>query len=330
MAPLLPPVGTEMFRRFTPASLEEIQRKHEAEAKQQQIRKDKNIKIAKKYLPKPAGDLEDGQPLPLFYGDRAQEFLNIPLEDMDPFYQSHKTFIVLSKGKIIYRFNAEPACYLLSPFNSLRIFSIRILIHSLFSFFIMAAILTDCVFMTMSDPPAWSKTVEYVVMVIYTFEVIVKVLSRGFCVGDFTYLRNPWNWLEFMVINMIYLAEFTLFRDVSALRPFRVLRVLKIITVFSGLRTIFSAVIQSVKKLRDVMILTFFFLSIFALIGLQLFMGNLRQKCVITSSYNRNLSEGAFNISSHENNSSDFDFNTHVNNPGSMLSILPQKPQTST
>lgn len=34
------------------------------------------------------------------------------------------------------------------------------------------------------------------------------------------------------------------------------------------------------KKLADVMILTVFCLSIFALIGLQLFMGHLRQKCV--------------------------------------------------
>ncbi|XP_007565048.1 sodium channel protein type 4 subunit alpha B-like [Poecilia formosa] len=314
MAPLLPPVGTEVFRRFTPASLEEIQRKHEAEAKQQQIRKEKNIKIAKKYLPKPAGDLEDGKPLPLFYGDRAQEFLNVPLEDMDPFYQSHKTFIVLSKDKIIYRFNGEPACYLLSPSNPLRMFSIRILIHSLFSFFIIATILTDCVFLAMSDPPEWSKTVEYVVMVIYTFEVIIKVLSRGFCVGNFTFLRNPWNWLDFMVISMIYLAEFVPSENVSALRPFRVLRVLKIITVFSGLRTTFGAVIQSMKKLRDVMILTFFFVSVFALIGFQLFMGNLRQKCVLTLSSNSNTS-GAFNISSHGNNSSDFDFYAHINNP---------------
>lgn len=48
----------------------------------------------------------------------------------------------------------------------------------------------------------------------------------------------------------------------------------------SGLKTIVGALIQSVKKLADVMILTVFCLSVFALIGLQLFMGNLRQKCV--------------------------------------------------
>ncbi|XP_042202639.1 sodium channel protein type 8 subunit alpha, partial [Callorhinchus milii] len=47
-----------------------------------------------------------------------------------------------------------------------------------------------------------------------------------------------------------------------------------------GLKTIVGALIQSVKKLSDVMILTVFCLSVFALIGLQLFMGTLRHKCV--------------------------------------------------
>lgn len=53
-----------------------------------------------------------------------------------------------------------------------------------------------------------------------------------------------------------------------------------------GLKTIVGALIQSVKKLSDVMILTVFCLSVFALIGLQLFMGNLRQKCVREPIYN--------------------------------------------
>lgn len=39
VASLLPPVGTEVFRRFTPASLQEIQQRHEAEEKEQERRK---------------------------------------------------------------------------------------------------------------------------------------------------------------------------------------------------------------------------------------------------------------------------------------------------
>ncbi|XP_015237524.1 PREDICTED: sodium channel protein type 4 subunit alpha B-like [Cyprinodon variegatus] len=317
MAPLLPPVGAEVFRRFTPASLEEIQRRHEIEEKEKQLRKEQNIEIAEEDLPKPASDLEAGKPLPFIYGEPPPEFLNTPLEELDPFYQSQKTFIVLSKGNIIYRFNAEPACYLLSPFSNLRIFSIRILIHSLFSLFIMVTILTNCVFMTMSDPPSWSKTVEYVFTGIYTFEATIKVLSRGFCMGDFTFLRDPWNWLDFMVISMAYLTEFVDLGNVSALRTFRVLRALKTITVIPGLKTIVGALIQSVKKLRDAMILTVFCLSVFALIGLQLFMGNLRQKCVLIPSMLRDnqTSEESFNISLYGNSSGDFDFYNHINNP---------------
>ncbi|KAF4788305.1 hypothetical protein TURU_161913 [Turdus rufiventris] len=49
---------------------------------------------------------------------------------------------------------------------------------------------------------------------------------------------------------------------------------------FPRLKIIVGALIQSVKKLANVMILTVFCLSVFALIGLQLFKGNLRQKCI--------------------------------------------------
>ncbi|KAG7276402.1 hypothetical protein CRUP_021913 [Coryphaenoides rupestris] len=81
------------------------------------------------------------------------------------------------------------------------------------------------------------------------------------------------------------LTEFIKVGNLQALRTFRVLRALKTISVIPGLKTIVGALIQSVKKLADVMILTVFCLSVFALIGLQLFMGNLRQKCVRTTTH---------------------------------------------
>ncbi|KAI5166297.1 Sodium Channel Protein Type 5 Subunit Alpha [Manis pentadactyla] len=145
---------------------------------------------------------------------------------------------------------------------------------------IMCTILTNCVFMAQHDPPPWTKYVEYTFTAIYTFESLVKILARGFCLHAFTFLRDPWNWLDFSVIVMAYTTEFVDLGNVSALRTFRVLRALKTISVISGLKTIVGALIQSVKKLADVMVLTVFCLSVFALIGLQLFMGNLRHKCV--------------------------------------------------
>jgi len=38
---------------------------------------------------------------------------------------------------------------------------------------------------------------------------------------------------------------------------------------------------EAVRRLRDVIILTLFVLSIFALIGLQIYQGTLKQKCIL-------------------------------------------------
>ncbi|XP_048838672.1 sodium channel protein type 8 subunit alpha-like isoform X4 [Brienomyrus brachyistius] len=297
-APLIAPPGPDSFRKFTPESLANIEKCIAEEKNKKPPKPDSSYRDDDdENKPKPNSDLEAGRSLPFIYGDIPSSMVAVPLEDLDPFYINQKTFIVINKGKTIFRFSATPALYFISPFNLVRRIAIKILIHSLFSMIIMCTILTNCVFMTFSNPPEWSKQVEYTFTGIYTFESAVKIIARGFCVDGFTFLRDPWNWLDFMVISMAYITEFVNLGNVSALRTFRVLRALKTISVIPGLKTIVGALIQSVKKLSDVMILTVFCLSVFALIGLQLFMGNLRQKCVIwpinsTESYLNNGSRG--------------------------------------
>ncbi|KAK7123291.1 hypothetical protein R3I93_021640 [Phoxinus phoxinus] len=144
---------------------------------------------------------------------------------------------------------------------------------------------------------SFSLPPRYTFTGIYTFESLIKILARGFCIGPFTFLRDPWNWLDFSVIVMAFLTEFIKVGNLQALRTFRVLRALKTISVIPGLKTIVGALIQSVKKLADVMILTVFCLSVFALIGLQLFMGNLRQKCVRSTTHCLNTTLPSYNNS---------------------------------
>ena len=104
---------------------------------------------------------------------------------------------------------------------------------------------------------------------IYTYESAVKLLSRGFALNGFTYMRDPWNWLDFVVVGMSYVTLVVDLGQFGALRTLRVFRALKSVAVIPGLKTIVNAIIFSVKNLRDVIILTTFVLSIFALIGLQ-------------------------------------------------------------
>lgn len=50
---------------------------------------------------------------------------------------------------------------------------------------------------------------------------------------------------------------------------------------FVGLRTIVNALLNSMKMLAEVMLLTLFCIAVFALLALQLYMGALRNKCVL-------------------------------------------------
>ncbi|XP_010339792.1 sodium channel protein type 10 subunit alpha isoform X3 [Saimiri boliviensis] len=277
------PIGsleTNNFRRFTPESLVEIEKQIAARQEAKKAREKHREQKDQEEKPRPQLDLKACNQLPKFYGELPAELIGEPLEDLDPFYSTHRTFMVLNKGRTISRFSATRALWLFSPFNLIRRTAIRVSVHSYplwFSLFITVTILVNCVCMTQTELP---EKIEYVFTAIYTFEASIKILARGFCLNEFTYLRDPWNWLDFSVITLAYVGTAIDLRGISGLRTFRVLRALKTVSVIPGLKVIVGALIHSVKKLADVTILTIFCLSVFALVGLQLFKGNLKNKCV--------------------------------------------------
>uniref|UniRef100_A0A3P8SUL1 EF-hand domain-containing protein n=1 Tax=Amphiprion percula TaxID=161767 RepID=A0A3P8SUL1_AMPPE len=245
---LLPPVGTELFRRFTPASLEKIRERHEAE--------------------------ERKEAPPLHLRDPPPELLTTPLEELDPFYQSQKVCL-------------SPLTYLSFSLTCLSDLSV-------------------------CSDMSWSKiTPRMIFMVIYTLDVLVKVVSRGFCLGRFTFLRDPWNWLDLLILTTGCVTTFVDLAKFSVL--ITIPRVLKIFTIIPGGCKTVEALLQLVKRLADVIILMAFCLSILAMIGLQLFMGNLRQKCIIwPPPLMENITAGY-----HDNMtwSGDFDFHSYINDP---------------
>ncbi|XP_065082911.1 sodium channel protein para isoform X43 [Ochlerotatus camptorhynchus] len=323
-----------LFRPFTRESLAAIERRiADAEAKQRELEKKRaegetgfGRKKKKKEIryddededegPQPDSTLEQGVPIPVrMQGSFPPELASTPLEDIDTFYANQRTFVVVSKGKDIFRFSATNALYVLDPFNPIRRVAICILVHPLFSFFIITTILTNCILMIMPSSPTVEST-EVIFTGIYTFESGVKVMARGFILQPFTYLRDAWNWLDFVVIALAYVTMGIDLGNLAALRTFRVLRALKTVAIVPGLKTIVGAVIESVKNLRDVIILTMFSLSVFALMGLQIYMGVLTQKCIkefpMDGSWG-NLT--AINWERHNNNDSNWFFSETGDTP---------------
>ena len=166
--------------------------------------------------------LEGGMPLPIrLAAEFPEELVATPLEDIDPYYGREKTFIVISKGKDIFRywyfdfqdlekhvknawnfrFSATDALWFLSPFSPVRRVAIHILVHPMFSLIIITTILLNCLMMIMPSSEQIEST-EVIFTAIYTFESATKVMGRGFILEPFTYLRDAWNWLDFIVITL--------------------------------------------------------------------------------------------------------------------------------
>ncbi|EPQ04076.1 Sodium channel protein type 10 subunit alpha [Myotis brandtii] len=280
---------TTNFRRFTPESLVEIEKRiaakqaaKKAKGKQSEHKWKQKLKQKdQEEKPRPQLDLKACNQLPKFYGELPAELVGEPLEDLDPFYSAHRPL-------------------------------------RWFSTFITITIVVNCVCMTRTDLP--EKT-EYVFTVIYTFEALIKIVAGGFCLNEFTYLRDPWNWLDFSVITLAYISTMTDLQGISGLRTFRVLRALKTVSVIPGLKVIVGALIHSVKKLADVTILTVFCLGVFALVGLQLFKGNLKNKCV----KNCTALNDTANYSSYEKLEWNFchnDKDAYINKPGTSDRLL--------
>lgn len=92
-APLLAPPGPDSFKKFTPESLANIERRIEEEKnkKPPKPRSDSSHRdTSDESEQKPNSDLEAGKSLPFIYGDAPSGMLATPLEDLDPFYVNKK------------------------------------------------------------------------------------------------------------------------------------------------------------------------------------------------------------------------------------------------
>ncbi|XP_063710219.1 sodium channel protein 1 brain-like isoform X3 [Symsagittifera roscoffensis] len=255
----------------------------------------------------PNTELEEGKTLPNDYEPFPKELAGKPIMEIDPSRMKNKSVVVISKRmrkNTIYRFSATNAMNFMSPLHPLRRLMMYVATNEFFDYLVILCILANCVFLTLKEPV---EEAEYFFQAFYTVEMTIRILARGFVMHKHTYLRDPWNFLDFFVVMIGYViivlettrANPNFSFNVAALRTFRVLRALKTISIIPGLRTIVNALINALKMLLEVMVLMVFGLCVASLLGLQLYMGVLRNKCVLN----------------WPSNISNEDYFNHTNNP---------------
>uniref|UniRef100_A0A669FA64 Voltage-dependent L-type calcium channel subunit alpha n=1 Tax=Oreochromis niloticus TaxID=8128 RepID=A0A669FA64_ORENI len=179
-----------------------------------------------------------------------------------------------------------------------------------FDIFILLAIFANCVAMGVTKPfpdddsnPTNHKLeqVEYVFLVIFTIETFTKILAYGLVMHPSAYIRSGWNLLDFIIVIVglfsVIAEAMTDHKpgeahhaagkpgglDVKALRAFRVLRPLRLVSGVPSLQIVLNSIMKAMVPLLHIGMLVMFVIIIYAIIGLELFIGRMHKTCYLMS-----------------------------------------------
>ena len=116
----------------------------------------------------------------------------------------------------------------------------------------------------------------------FLIECCSKILGMGFILDSGSYLRDAWNWLDFLVVISSLLTEIPAMRSVSGMRTFRLMRPLRTLTTMPSMKLLISTLMASVAQLGGVLVLAMFFFTIFAILGVSLWSGSINKRCRLT------------------------------------------------
>uniref|UniRef100_A0A4W6EWW9 Voltage-dependent L-type calcium channel subunit alpha n=1 Tax=Lates calcarifer TaxID=8187 RepID=A0A4W6EWW9_LATCA len=155
------------------------------------------------------------------------------------------------------------------------------------------------------------ETVEYAFLIIFTIETFLKIIAYGLVMHQNAYVRNGWNMLDFVIVVIgLFSVVLELLTkdektegdgesshpsmhghggkpggfDVKALRAFRVLRPLRLVSGVPSLQVVLNSIIKAMVPLLHIALLVLFVIIIYAIIGLELFIGKMHATCYMAGS----------------------------------------------
>ncbi|XP_054318738.1 voltage-dependent L-type calcium channel subunit alpha-1S [Pongo pygmaeus] len=143
------------------------------------------------------------------------------------------------------------------------------------------------------------EKLEYFFLIVFSIEAAMKIIAYGFLFHQDAYLRSGWNVLDFTIV---FLGVFTVILeqvnviqshtapmsskgaglDVKALRAFRVLRPLRLVSGVPSLQVVLNSIFKAMLPLFHIALLVLFMVIIYAIIGLELFKGKMHKTCYFT------------------------------------------------
>nr|XP_021334158.1 voltage-dependent L-type calcium channel subunit alpha-1D [Danio rerio] len=190
--------------------------------------------------------------------------------------------------------------------NPIRMAALALVEWKPFDIFILLAIFANCVALGVSKPFPEDDSnatnhnleqVEYVFLVIFTIETFTKILAYGLVMHPSAYIRSGWNLLDFIIVIVGLFSVIAEMGgdgqkadshhaagkpgglDVKALRAFRVLRPLRLVSGVPSLQIVLNSIMKAMVPLLHIGLLVMFVIIIYAIIGLELFIGRMHKTC---------------------------------------------------
>ncbi|XP_054549279.1 voltage-dependent P/Q-type calcium channel subunit alpha-1A isoform X1 [Talpa occidentalis] len=178
--------------------------------------------------------------------------------------------------------------FLFSEDNVVRKYAKKITEWPPFEYMILATIIANCIVLALEQHlPDDDKTpmserlddTEPYFIGIFCFEAGIKIIALGFAFHKGSYLRNGWNVMDFVVVLTGILATVGTEFDLRTLRAVRVLRPLKLVSGIPSLQVVLKSIMKAMIPLLQIGLLLFFAILIFAIIGLEFYMGKFHTTC---------------------------------------------------
>eukprot|EP00960_Hanusia_phi_P062015 765019-Hanusia_phi.AAC.2 len=183
--------------------------------------------------------------------------------------------------------------FLFSISHPLRYTAIYILQHGLEQVMLIL-ILINAVILACFDPhdsPEYRpvsarrnvlKAINQTLSIFFGFECLIKIISQGLFIGPTSFLSDGWGWMDLVIVTLGLLQDFlsvSWLRSMAVIRASRMLRPLRAINKVPQLKLLVTFLLQVVPTLNTVLFLCTFIFFIFAIVGVQVFQGVLKQSC---------------------------------------------------
>ncbi|XP_049752392.1 voltage-dependent N-type calcium channel subunit alpha-1B [Elephas maximus indicus] len=185
-------------------------------------------------------------------------------------------------------FTVNRSLFVFSEDNVVRKYAKRITEWPPFEYMILATIIANCIVLALEQHlPDGDKTpmserlddTEPYFIGIFCFEAGIKIIALGFVFHKGSYLRNGWNVMDFVVVLTGILTTAGTDFDLRTLRAVRVLRPLKLVSGIPSLQVVLKSIMKAMVPLLQIGLLLFFAILMFAIIGLEFYMGKFHKAC---------------------------------------------------